>query len=293
MVRPSRRGAPSPSMVPPSRRGAPPSGSAALLRVAQVDKTFGRGRATTVAAEGVSFELMPGEAVGLVGRSGSGKTTLARILVGLVAPDGGQVFFEDRDIGALDRAERRRLGRRMHLIFQDPYASLPPGMRVGDIVAEPLVIHNTKTDLQRRVLAALAEVALDPPEAYARRLPGQLSGGERQRVALARAVVTRPQLIVADEPTAMLDPTIGMDLLRTMARLRDEQGVAWLHITHDLALTAAFCSRLLVLDSGRIVESGDTVGVLSRPAHPRTRDLVRAIHELHTALPPPLAREET
>lgn len=271
----------------------PSSRSKPLLRVVEVHKTFRRGRATTVAAEGVSFQVMPGEALGLVGRSGAGKTTLARILVGLVAPDSGQVFFEDRDIVGLDRAERRGLGRRIHLIFQDPYASLPPGMRVGDIIAEPLVIHRTKTDLQRRVLVALAEVALDPPEAYARRLPGQLSGGERQRVALARAVVTRPQLIVADEPTAMLDPSIGMDLLRTMARLRDEQGVAWLHITHDLALTAAFCGRLLVLDRGRIVESGNPADVLSRPSHPRTRDLVHAIHELHTALPPPPAQEET
>ncbi len=257
--------------------------SAPLLRVVEVDKSFRRGATTTVAAHAVSFEVMPGEAVGLVGRSGAGKTTLARILVGLTAPDAGAVVFEDRNIAGLAPAERRRLGRRIHLIFQDPYAALPPAMRVADIVAEPLVIHGRKSDLEGRVLSALADVALDA--SFARRLPGELSGGERQRVALARAIITRPRLIVADEPTAMLDPTIGMDLLRTMARLRDEQGVAWLHITHDLALTAAFCGRLLVLDEGRIVESGDAAGVLSRPSHPRTRELVHAVQELHAALP--------
>lgn len=266
--------------VPPSSRRVHDR-SAPLLRVSEVHKSFRHGR--VAAAQGVSFEVMAGEAVGLVGRSGAGKSTLARILVGLTAPDAGAVVFEDRDIVGLGRDERRHLGRRIHLIFQDPYAALPPAMRVGDIVAEPLVIHGTKADVERRVHAALADVALDP--SYGRRLPGELSGGERQRVALARAIITRPRLIVADEPTAMLDPTIGLDLLRTMARLRDEHGVAWLHITHDLALTAAFCSRLLVLDGGRIVESGDVRRVLTRPAHPRTRDLVQAVTELHAALP--------
>lgn len=259
----------------------PPPRNAPLLRVVEVHKTFRDGR--VVAAKGVSFEVMPGESVGLVGRSGAGKTTLARILVGLTAPDAGAVFFEDQDIVGAGPAERRRLGRRIHLIFQDPYAALPSTMRVADIVAEPLLIHRPKDDVERRVLAALADVALDA--SFAPRLPGELSGGQRQRVALARAIIARPQLIVADEPTAMLDPTIGMDLLRTMARLRDEHGVAWLHITHDLAMTAAFCGRLLVLDDGRIVESGDTARVLTRPAHARTRDLAHAVRELHAALP--------
>ncbi|MDQ4129835.1 MAG: ATP-binding cassette domain-containing protein, partial [Actinomycetota bacterium] len=258
----------------------PPSHALPLLRVVEVHKSFRRG--SVMAARGVSFEVMPGEAVGLVGRSGAGKTSLARILVGLTPPDAGEVVFEGRDTVRLDRVERRRLGRRIHLIFQDPYASLPPAMRVADIVAEPLVIHGPKADVERRVLAAMADVAL--AASYVERLPGELSGGERQRVALARAIITRPRLIIADEPTAMLDPSIGADLLRTMGRLRDEHGVAWLHITHDLALAAAFCSRLLVLDGGRIVESGDTARVLRRPAHPRTRELVQAIYELHTAL---------
>ncbi|MFN2556854.1 MAG: ABC transporter ATP-binding protein [Nitriliruptorales bacterium] len=266
----------------PSRR-SPPSPHAPLLRVVEIHKVFRHG--TVTAAEGVSFAVMPGEAVGLVGRSGAGKTTIARILVGMTAPDAGEVFFEGRDIVKLDRGERRRLGRDMHLIFQDPYSALPPGMRVGDIVAEPLVIQRTQGDITGRVLEALTDVALD--SRYIRRLPGELSGGERQRVALARAIITRPRLIVADEPTAMLDPSSGMDLLRTMARLRDEHGVAWLYITHDLALTAAYCTRLLVIDGGRIVESGATAAVLGRPAHPRTRELVHAVRDLHMALPSP------
>lgn len=254
-----------------------------LVRLERVGKTF-RGRGgEVVAVDDVTFEFDAGESVGVVGASGSGKSTLARLVVGLLAPDAGRVVVEGRDLRGLRGAERRALGRRLHLVFQDPYAALPPAMRVRDIVAEPLVIHGLKADLQRRVLTALAEVALDA--AHARRLPGELSGGERQRVALARAIVTRPQLIVADEPTAMLDTTTSADLLRTMARLRDEQGVAWLHITHDLALAAAFCGRLVVIDKGRIVESGDTGGVLSRPAHPATRELVHAVHELHAALP--------
>lgn len=252
-----------------------------LLELDGVGKVFHK----VVALDGVSFHVNTGESVGLVGGSGAGKSTIARLVTGLLSPDTGTVRIDGRDLAECSRAERRVTRRRVHLVFQDPYASLPPGRRVSDIVAEPLVIQRLAggTEDQRRVLDALAAVALTPPARYATRYPHELSGGERQRVALARAIVVRPDLIVADEPTAMLDASIRSDLLRLLADLGTSHGVAYLYITHDLALAGWFCDRLVVLHQGEVVEQGRTDDVLGRPAHPYTAALVKAVQQLQPA----------
>jgi ABC-type microcin C transport system duplicated ATPase subunit YejF len=171
------------------------------------------------------------------------------------------------------------------LVFQDPYTSLAPFFRVGTAVAEPLVIAGVAApDRTQRVLEALSEVGLTPPERYTGRHPHQLSGGERQRVALARALVLRPALIVADEPTAMLDASLRADLLSMMAHLQVERGTTYLFITHDLALAEGFCDRLVVLCNGRVVEQGPTREVLHRPTHPYTAALVDAARRLHPVI---------
>ncbi|MGH9182302.1 MAG: ABC transporter ATP-binding protein [Acidimicrobiales bacterium] len=261
----------------------------ALLALDEVGKSFRSGSGARVTAlEEVTFTVGAGQTVGLVGGSGAGKTTLAHLVAGLLTPDTGTIRVHGRDLATLSRGERRAVRRRVHLVFQDPYASLAPSMRVSWIVAEPLAIHGVAgPDRSRRVLETLAEVALVPPERYAERHPHELSGGERQRVALARALVLRPDLIVADEPTAMLDASTRAGLLRLMAYLRAEHGVAYLYITHDLALTQVFCDRLVVLRQGRLVEQGSTDEILRRPSHPYTAALVEAVHQLQLTGGPP------
>ena len=263
-----------------------------LLRLAGVTKTFavrGRGARERVAAvAGVSFDVAPGECVGLVGSSGAGKSTVARLVAGLLTPDAGAVTFDGRDRSTLDRRERRALGRRLHLIFQDPYTSLPPRTRVAQAVAEPLVIHRTgqAPDRRQAALDALEEVGLSPAARFADRWCHELSGGERQRVALARALVLRPALVVADEPAGMVDASARLGLHVLMADLRRAHQLSYLYITHDLALTDGFCDRLVVLHRGRVVEDGPTGAVLERPADPWTRTLVDAARRLQ---PPPHA----
>lgn len=238
------------------------------------------GKKTTV--RDVGLELRAGETVALVGGSGAGKSTVAKVIAGLVLPSRGSVLLDVAGSGVVDligdsAAERRAARRSVHLVMQDPYASLPPHRRVLDIVAEPLVIHRLSTAVHRRELAreALASVELDP-DRYARRYPHELSGGERQRVAFARAVVTRPTVILADEPTGMLDATLRAEVSELMGRLAREQGTAILHITHDLALAARTCERVVVMADGQIVEQGDTAAVLRNPQHPCTQRLLDA-----------------
>jgi ABC-type glutathione transport system ATPase component len=255
--------------------------SAPLLELVDVRKSF-RGRGWRAPShrvlDGVSLQVGEGEAVGLVGGSGAGKSTIARLVVGLEAPTSGQIRFEGRDIGSLRGAELLAARRRMHLVFQDPYEALPPSMRVREVVAEPLAIHDVGTAAERlaRVSEALEAASLAPAERYLHRFPHELSGGERQRVALARATVLHPRLIVADEPTTMLDVSLRLELLALMRRLGREQGIGYLYITHDLALARAFCDRLVILHQGRVIEAGPAAEVIERPRHPYTARLVAA-----------------
>ncbi|MEX2658538.1 MAG: dipeptide/oligopeptide/nickel ABC transporter ATP-binding protein [Acidimicrobiales bacterium] len=251
-----------------------------LLAVQDLSVSFPtRGGSPVQALAGVDLEVTAGEVVGLVGGSGSGKSTLTRVVVGLVSPDTGRVLLEGADVTAMSRSELRRRRRHLHLVFQDPYASLPPTMQVGRIVAEPLVIHRLG-DRDATVRAALAAVHLDP-ERYLQRYPHQLSGGERQRVAFARALVTEPRLVLADEPTAMLDATLRTEIADLLEELRAARGLAVLHVTHDLALAQRSCDRLVVLDRGRVVEHGATAEVMTQPTDPYTVALVGAARRLH------------
>ncbi|MGE0297986.1 ABC transporter ATP-binding protein [Pseudonocardia sp.] len=238
----------------------------------------------------IDLDVAAGETVGLVGGSGAGKSTVARAVAGLVAPDridSGRIELDGADVLRARPRAARRLRHAVHLVFQDPYASLAPTLRVDAAVAEPLVIRRTCPDPRERaarVDAALDAVQLEPR--HRRAHPHQLSGGQRQRVALARALVTRPRLLLADEPTQMLDASLRVEMVDLLDELAAGSGAAVVHITHDLALAARTCARLVVLRAGHVVESGPTDTLLARPAHPYTADLLAAARRLHTRRSP-------
>jgi ABC-type glutathione transport system ATPase component len=253
-----------------------------LLELRGVTKAFRRTGVTAV--DQVSLHLARGESLGLVGRSGAGKSTVGRLIAGLDRPDSGTIRLHGLDLNRQGRRERKQASRWVHLVFQDPYSSLAPHRRVIDLVAEPLVIHREAGQARRRVADALQAVCLDP-DRYLHRWPHELSGGERQRVALARALVLRPDVVVADEPTAMLDPRVRAQLVALMRRLQHEHDLAWLLITHDLAVADGFCDRLVVMDGGSVVESGPTAEVVGAPDHPATAALVAAARRLERRVP--------
>lgn len=232
------------------------------------------------AVDGVSFEIKKGEIFGLAGESGSGKTTTARLLIRLIDPTEGKVFFEGKDITRIPESEMRPLRRKMQIVFQDPYESLNPRMTVGDIVAEPLrVLGVTQSDeeVQKRVSSALEDVELTPADEFMFRYPHELSGGQRQRVAVARAFVLDPSFIVADEPVSMLDVSIRAEILDLMYKLVEKYQTSFLYITHDLALARHMCDRLGIMYLGKIMEMGVTERVIYEPLHPYTKALIEAV----------------
>lgn len=260
-------------------------GDAPLLRLDDVRKSFaargprGGSRRTIPAVDGVSLEVRPGQAFGIIGESGSGKSTLARLILGLTRPDSGRIFFDGLELARLPERRLRPVRRSMHLIFQDPYDSLSARMRVRELVAEPLVIQREPRDRHERVLAALEEVDLTPAQQFADRFAHELSGGQRQRVALARALVLRPRLIIADEPTSMLDVSLRAGLLQTMRALRDKHHTTFVFITHDLALAGYFCDQIAVMFRGKVVEIGPAGAILTAPQHPYTSALMQAVRD--------------
>ncbi len=235
----------------------------------------------------VSFTIAPGEILGLIGESGSGKTTVARAVMGLVRSATGSVRFEGREMLGLSERELRKLRRRLHLIFQDPYDSLHPGMRVREIVEEAMKIHGIgdRASREAAVSGALEEVGLTPSSRFAERYPHQLSGGQRQRVAVARAMVLDPALVLADEPTSMLDLSLRSGILEILERHRDTRGAGYLFITHDLALARYLCDRIAVMFGGKLVELGSTETVVTNPLHPYTKTLLQAVEELAPPAP--------
>ncbi|RNB79880.1 ABC transporter ATP-binding protein [Brevibacillus nitrificans] len=257
-----------------------------LLQVQGLRKTYaikGSNKYKMTVLDGVSLSIKPNETVGLVGASGAGKSTIGRIIAGLESSDSGQLIYQGKDLQRMSAKERKEATSSIQMIFQDPYESLSPRMTIEQLVAEPLVIQKlyAKEPEQRRhaVREALAEVSLSP-DRYLQRYPHELSGGERQRVGLARAFITRPKLIVADEPTSMLDTSLRLDLLQLMKELSERHGIAYLFVTHDLALTRGFCDRLLVLDQGKVVETGTPEEITEQPQHPFTQGFISALLEL-------------
>jgi len=228
----------------------------------------------------VSLSIDEGDSLGLVGESGAGKSTILRLLLGLATPLGGQVLFEGTALNPRDRAQMRRFRASVQPIFQDPYSSLDPRQRIDRIVGEPLRSLGLASgaDAQRRISEALDAVGL--PADTARRYPHEFSGGQRQRIAIARAVVSRPRVLLADEPVSALDVTTRVQVLELLDRLRRENGLSLVMVSHDLTAIASACDRTVVLQNGRVVEQGATASVLHAPQDPYTRALVDAVPRL-------------
>ena len=238
---------------------------------------FGRAKRTISAVDGVNIDVQPGESVGLVGESGAGKTTVGRLVLGLVTPTSGKVLFDGTDRAALGRKALRTQQRDIQVIYQNPYASLDPLMTVGDTVAEPLDIHLSMSEDERRerVVELLSQVGLD--QTYRYRYPHQLSGGQRQRVAIARALALKPKLIVCDEPISSLDVSTQAQVINLLNDLKRETGIAYLFVGHDLEVVHHISDRVAVMYLGRVVEWGPSDEVYANPRHPYTRMLLGSV----------------
>jgi ABC-type oligopeptide transport system ATPase subunit len=261
-----------------------------ILEVRELRKSFRRGAGVLAgndhgtrftAVDGVSFSVAAGETFAIVGESGCGKTTLARMLLRLIEPDSGDIQFDGQNLLALEGAELREQRRRMQMIFQDPFASLNPRMRVGEIVAEPVAIHEPKlsrNERRLRVTMMLARVGLE--ENALARYPHEFSGGQRQRIGIARALILRPKLVVADEPVSALDVSVGAQVLLLLQELQSEFGLTYVFISHSLPVVAQVATRVAVMHAGKFVEVGGAERVLRQPEHAYTRDLLAAVPEL-------------
>ena len=257
-----------------------------ILRVENLKKHFtkkgffGSKSNTVKAVDGVSFYLNEGEVFVIAGESGSGKSTIAKLILKSIQLDSGKIFFEEEEIGN-EQSKIKKIRMNCQMIHQDPYDSINPRMRIGDIVSEPLEIHKigNKNDRKKRTIEVLHEVKLEPAEEIIKKYPHMLSGGQRQRVVLARALSLKPKIILADEPVSMLDVSIRAEMLELMQELQKKYNISFLYITHDLATARYFGQRIGILYLGKIVETGPINKVLLNPKHPYTQALIDAISE--------------
>ena len=232
------------------------------------------------AVDNVSLTIESGETLGLVGESGSGKSTLGRLILRLIEPTSGSIRFQDRELLRADHGELRRLRRDMQIIFQDPFGSLDPRMRVEDVVAEPLIIHERTSAAfrRRRVAELLTAEGLD--QSAMRRFPHEFSGGQRQRIGIARALALRPKFIVADEPISALDVSVGAQIVNLLARLQREFGLTYLFISHSMPVVRYLATRIAVMYRGKIVEVGPSEQIVENPQQAYTKSLLAATPEI-------------
>jgi oligopeptide transport system ATP-binding protein len=264
-----------------------------LLEVRNLRKVYVRGGGVFAdhakgerfaAVDGVSFDVTAGETFAIVGESGCGKTTLARVLLRLIEPDEGRVLFDGKDLLQLSGETLRSQRRKMQMIFQDPFASLNPRMKVGEIVAEPLAVHEKgvpAAERRDRAAAILKRVWLDG--GATQRYPHEFSGGQRQRIGIARALVLRPKLVIADEPVSALDVSVGAQVLRLLQELQQEFGLTYVFISHSLPVVAQLANHIAVMRAGKVVESGPAERVLQQPRSAYTQELLAAVPEIPSA----------
>ncbi|HEX2058601.1 MAG TPA: oligopeptide/dipeptide ABC transporter ATP-binding protein [Actinomycetota bacterium] len=277
----SRIETPAPAPARPPRTGDPLVEVRNLTKYFPITKgiIFQREVARVHAVEDVTFQIYPGETLGLVGESGCGKSTTARLVLRLLAPTSGSVFFDGQDITRLRRRQLRPIRREMQMIFQDPYASLNPRQTVGSIIGAPYVIHKTEGETKRKVQDLMARTGLNP-EHY-NRYPHEFSGGQRQRIGVARALALRPKLIVCDEPVSALDVSIQAQILNLLEDLQEEFKLTYLFISHDLGVVRHIADRIAVMYLGRCVEIADSDELYHRPRMPYTAALLSAVPKGH------------
>lgn len=262
----------------------------ALLEVKDLYKTFGPKNGgkhgPVVAVGGISFKLDPGECLAIVGESGSGKSTLARTLLRLIQPDSGSVLYEGVDLVGMTGGQLRQQRRNLAMVFQDPYASLHPRKTVAALISEPWEIHPELVEKSRRP-ARIAELLkqVNLPQHFAELYPNQLSGGQRQRVAIARALALQPRILILDEPVSALDVSVQAQVINVLMSLQERLGLAYIFISHDLALVRLVASKVAVMNKGVFVEAGDTETVFSAPQHEYTRTLLASSPALHEDAP--------
>jgi len=246
-----------------------------LLKIDNLHKTFKKNKVPAV--NGVSFSIFKGEVLGLVGESGCGKSTLAKLILRLIRPDKGSIFYKGKDLLGISHDDMRKTRKDLQIIFQDPYSSLDPRMKIGSVIEEVYDIHKNVPGRDRRnkTIELLETVGLG--ETYLNRLPSELSGGERQRIGIARALATDPEFIICDESVSSLDISIQAQILNLLIELQKRKNLTYLFISHDLGVIGSMCDRVLVMRSGKFVESGPCEAVFKNPGHEYTKTLLKSV----------------